>query len=203
MLLGLGAIAFFLFKKAFSTGDYAAARGPAQKSLSNLNVKDARPNDVLLIRGEGDEYEDMSFDVDRRNRYESGGDTWYELSGLYKGRRVYLEWYEDDELEIYLDKGEDVYLDQIGLDERKLSRIDAEESTSNFVEFRGQKWRYASSQEVGYYKDCLGNGEGFYTWEFAHPDGSQVIYVEKWEGEPFEAGIAHKIRPDKVTVLRK
>lgn len=203
LLLGLGVVAFFMFKQAFGGGYQKGDRQLPEKNLAHLTVKDARVGDVISIAGAGDDFEDLSFDVERRNRYESGGEAWYELAGRYKGRHVYLEWYDDDMLECVLNRGKELFLDELGISEDDLARFDAEQTRSNFVEYEGQKFRYDGSHEIGYFKDGRGDGEGFYNWDFVSEDKSLIISVEKWEGDPFEVSLNEKLNPDKITVFRK
>jgi hypothetical protein len=200
----LGIIAYLLVKKALDNKkdgqDALPVRAPVD--LANLTVREARPGDVVSIVGAGDDFADLSFTVDRRDRFESGREEWYELSGLYKGKRVYVEWCDEDELEVYLDKGEKIHLDELGLTERDLERLDREESTANTVNFDGRQWRYAISREVGYFKNGRGNGEGFYSWEFSSPDDRERLSIEKYAGDPFEVGRSLRLDPTAVTVYR-
>ena len=39
----------------------------------------------------GDEMTDLDFTVDRRTEYEAGSKRWFELSGMYKDRRIHLD----------------------------------------------------------------------------------------------------------------
>lgn len=204
VLLALGAGAFYMFSNAFG-GDYKQKQLEVEEgNYANLTIKDARKGDVILVEGSGVDYEDLSFDVDRRNRYESRGDAWYELSGKYRGKRVFLEWQDDDELEVWLDKNEvDLTLRDLGISEADLERYDQEESRRNTVTYNGSDWPYDGSKEVGYFEDDRGEGEGFYVWEFMAPNDRSQIYVEKWPGEPFDIGVVERVAPEMVRVLRR
>ncbi len=176
---------------------------PPPRDLANLTIVDARVGDAISIHGAGDDFDDLQFDVDRRNRYESGEEEWFEVSGKYRGRRVFVEYYEDDVLEVSaVVDPQRLTLDDLGLAEEDLIRMDEEQSRSNRIEHDGQEWTYAGSQEIGYFRDGRGDGEGYYSWEFEGAGAERLLCIEKWEGAPFEVLIARKIHPDDVRVFR-
>ncbi|MHC4943106.1 MAG: DUF4178 domain-containing protein [Planctomycetota bacterium] len=177
---------------------------PLPEDLSDDTVKDARVGDIVSISGFGDEYDDVDFVIKRRNRYESGGYEWYELLGEYKGRQVWIDWEEDDALEITATSPDrELRLSQLNITEEDLARMDEEESTDNFIEWDGQKFYYSESCEAGYFKDCAGPGEGFYLWDFEGEDGETFLAIEKWEGEPFSVFTGKTIRPFNVKVFKR
>ena len=174
-----------------------------QQDLASLDITDARHKDVVSILGLGDDFEDLDFTVDRKNRYESGGEKWYEVSGMYKGRRVFAEYHEDDELEVTVNLGKKkVKLADLNQTESDLVRMDEERSSSNGFEFEGLRWNYDSSNEVGFFQDGLGGEEGYYCWNFTSQDNLRQLFIEKWEGDPFEGGIAEVVNPSDVKVFR-
>ena len=182
-------------------------KGPAKgvsktKSLADLTVVDATLGDVLTIQGAGDDFDDMSFTVDRRHRYESDGEESFELSGKYRNRRIYLAFCEDDELEVLLMSTPKLTIEDIGVTEQALVEMDEKPSTANSISYNNDTWRYESSNEVGFFKDGQGTGEGYYNWEFVNSDGRQKLIIEKWVREPFEARIADKIAPSDILVFR-
>lgn len=183
----------------------AAAPAPVRppQDLANLNVTQARVGDTISASGAGDEFSDLDFTVDRRNRYESGDDEWYELSGLYRNRRVSLFVIDDQRLEVFAMTDQRVYdVRDIGVSEDDLARMDDQQDTSNYVTFENKRWFYKFSSEIGYFRDGVGEGEGFYSWEFREENGPRALSVEKWEGRPFEVFISRAINPSDVTVYR-
>ncbi len=209
LLLGvLGIVLIILLYKIFQKLSKASSKSSSESSsepvdLSKLQITDAKPGDLISISGAGDDCEDLQFTVDRRSRYESGGNEWFELGGVYRGQRVFVEYYEDDEIEVStkLDPRK-LTLQDLGVTEDVLKRMDEEQRRSNTVDYDGQMWSYRCSQEVGYMKEGHGEGEGFYSWEFESKDGESLLFIEKWEGESFEAGIARCIHPDDISVFR-
>lgn len=176
---------------------------PLPRDLADMTIKDARVGDVVTITGFGDDYDDVDFVIEKRNRYESGGVEWFELLGVYKGRQVWIEWEEDDALEITATTPErKLRLSQLNITEEDFARMDEEESTDHFVEFDGQKYYYAESCEAFYFKDCKGPGEGYYLWDFEGEDGESFLAAEKWEGEPFDIFTGKSIKPYNVKVYK-
>ena len=164
----------------------------------------AKVGDTIEIEGVGERFEHVNFTIDRRSRYESGGETWYEVSGTQRGERVYVELYDDDELEVTVQlPAAALSLHDLGLTEEDLARMDDERSPKNTVAYNGETWSYADSDEIGYSKDGKSPLEGYYNWDFKSADGLRVLFVEKWEGEPFEAGIAYHVHPEDVRVLER
>ena len=173
------------------------------RDLANLRIVDAREGDTVSIPGAGDDYDDLDFTVDRRDRYESGSERWFELSGMYRGRRVYVECYEADELEVSTKlKPTEVRLQDLGLEEADLIRMDEAQSRSEGFEYDGSRWDYERSREMEHFRGGTGSGEGFYGWEFREHGKDRILYVEKWEGEPFDVGIAKTVHPGDIRVYR-
>lgn len=197
ILLGLaGYLLYLAFRKKTKVETLPQQ---ADRDLANLTVKDVDRGDSIILSGASQSYEDLSFTVDRLNRYESDGKEWFELSGLSGGERVYLEWYEDDELEITLQRQSGIHLETIGVNEEDLARMDEEKSQSQFIEYQRKQWHYRESAEAGYFKDDNPQGEGFYYWKFECDE--LQLFIEKYEGDPFEVGISEKISSSRVRVF--
>ena len=197
ILLGL---AGYLLYRALRKKKPKAEALPQRADLANLTIKDATRGDNIILSGAGQSYEDLSFTVDRLNRYESNDEQWFEVSGFSAGKRVFLEWSEDDELEITLQRQGGLHLEAIGVTEEDLARMDEERSRSRFIEYQGKRWNYRESAEAGYFKDDGPEGEGFYYWKFDCDD--LQLFIEKYEGDPFEVGISEKISPSRVRIFR-
>ena len=201
ILICLLCLAGFLFYMAMRKKSKVKRPSLESSSLANLpTIKNARSGDTLILSGASENYEDVSLTVDRMNRYEVDSDSWYELSGLWSGKRIFLEWCEDDELEVGIQRKTGLGIEDIGITEEDLSRMDDQRSRSNFIEYDGQKWYYRESSEVGYFKDDGPEGEGFYMWQFESDDFQ--LFVEKYEVDPFEVGISEKINPSRIKVFR-
>ena len=175
----------------------------AIEPLVDLRVNDAQVGDSISIGGAGEDYEDLDFDVDRKHHYESGGDESFELSGIYRGRRLFLEVSEDDQTSVVLNTGKTKpELHDLGLSEDDLTRMDENQDRAEFCEYDGSRWNFQESGEVHIFQEAGSPGETFYGWEFREEGGARVLSVQKWEGEPFEVSMGQVINPDEVHVFR-
>ncbi len=170
----------------------AKAAGRRPLTLPNVGV-----GGVVSVRGlaEGEK----NFVVSKRNRYSQGGSDWYELVSEDGTQEVYLEYEEDDRLEVSLSQQSEERLADLGLSEEDLIRFDEEEDGT--FEHDGAQWRLTESAEAFYHEDSRpGSGEGFYYWDFKEPDGERMLTVERYEGEPFTVWRGRKVRPEDVSV---
>lgn len=203
VVLGLAFLLFIVLIK-LASGRKKGKGPPPVLDPTNITIKDARVGDIVTVSGFGDEFDDVDFVIEKRNRYESGGEEWYELLGVYKGRQVWIEWSEDDALEIVATSPDrEVKMSTLNITEDDLIRMDEEESAANYVEWEGRKFFYRESCEAGFFEDCSDSGEGFYLWDFEGEDGDSRLTVEKWEGEPFTAFTGRVIRPYNVKVYKR
>ena len=173
------------------------------EALTDLRVTDAQVGDSISISGAGDDYEDLNFDVDRKHRYDSGGDESFELSGLYRGRRGFLEVSQDDQISVVLYAGNvKPELHDLGLSEEDLTRMDQNQDRAEVCQYDGSRWNFQESGEVHFFREAGSTGEGFYSWEFWEESGARVFSVQKWEGAPFEVSLGRVVNADDVHVFR-
>lgn len=205
-LLGL-LLAVVLWKLMQPGSRPAIGSGPAvparvQQDLANLKITQAIIGDSLSITGAGDEFADLDFTVDRRDRYQSGQRFWFELSGQYRNRRVFVTVKDEDDVRVIKD-GKAITLDTLGITEEDLAALDERQNPADHFEFDGKNWMYRFSREHQFFPDGAGAGQGIYTWEFQEQDGRQFITVEKWEGEPFRGARSQQVNAGDVTVFRR
>lgn len=174
-----------------------------REDLGHLAVTDARAGDTLSIVGVGDEYADLDFTSDRRNSMEAGDRKWFELSGMYKERRVYVEVEAGDEVSVRgMFDGKRFTLDELGLSEDDMAAIDERQNPSDNFEFQNKVWMYRWSREVGVFTDGNETGRGYYGWVFQEQGGKRLLAIRKYEGEPFTAAVLLPVNPGDVTVFR-
>ena len=196
LLAALGVVLYMLFKPKKNP------ETPVE-DLADLTPMDARKGDTVSILAMGDDYDDLDFTVDRVNRYDADGDESKELSGVYRGARVFLEVWDDDGLEVRLCRDSDeIAFNALGLGEPDLIRLDETQDTSIEIAHDGARYRFDESGEVVCYEDGDREGEGYYTWTFVEVEGDRELYIEKWEGEAFEASLGRVIRPGDCRVFR-
>lgn len=181
----------------------AAKAIPANENPLESDPWDARKGDVISISGAAADYSDLDFPIDRRSAYEANNHRWVDLSGEFRGDRVYLEVYRFPQPDLIgILNPRKLTLTDIGVTEDQLAGIDSRQDHSASIDFEGKKWHWESSREVGYFENETGEGEGLYRWLFREPGGSRLICVEKWAGEPFDVRIARRLKALDVTVYR-
>ena len=169
----------------------------------DLDPWDAKRGDVISISGAAEDFSDIDLPVDRRSAYGSNVRRWVDLSGEFRGQRVYLEVYRHPEPDLVgLLDARKLSLTDIGATEELLAEIDTRQDPSASVDFEGKKWQWESSREIRYFENEIGEGEGLYRWLFREPDGTRLLCVEKWAGEPFEVRIARRLNQRDVTAYR-
>jgi hypothetical protein len=188
---------------AQGTAPSSSRPAPPSPNPIDLDPWDARPGDVISISGAAADFSDIDLAVDRRSTYQSSSHRWVDLSGEFRGVRMYLEVYRHPQLDLIgiLDDRK-LTLADIGATEDVLADIDTRQDPSTSVSFEAKQWRWESSREIRYFENDLGDGEGLYRWLFKEPGGSRLLCVEKWEDEPFDIRIARRLNPRDITVYR-
>lgn len=176
---------------------------PASATRPAVELMNARPGDVISIPGAAADFSDIDFTVDRRSSYQSGSRGWLDLSGDFRGDRVYLEVYPGAEPQVMgiLDPRRLTIADA-GMSEERLADLDSRQDPSQTIQWEGRRWAYESSREIGYFENEQGEGEGLYRWVFREDGGNRLLVVEKWEGQPFDVRIARKINPQDIVLFR-
>jgi hypothetical protein len=209
LLLILGsalAVVLWAMFRTTSPAKVGGAQPMRQVPASNpidIDPWDAQPGDVISVSGAAADYSDVDLAVDRRSTYQSNARRWVDLSGEFRGVRMYIEVYRHPQPDLIgiLDDRK-LTLSDIGTTEDMLADIDSRQDPSATVDFDRKKWNWESSREIRYFENDLGDGEGLYRWLFREPDGNKLICVEKWEGEPFDIRVAQRLNPRDVTVYR-
>jgi len=213
ILLGalLAVVLFQMFRSGGASGGVQAGRSaasapappPVTPSGANVDLVNARPADVVSLPGAAADFSDVDFTIDRRSAYEYMSRRWVDLSGEFRGNRVYLEVQPGSEAQVLgiLDSRR-LTLPDIGTTEAQLADMDSRQDPEAFVEFEGRRWLYEYSREIGYFENETGEGEGLYRWLFRESGGNRVLLVEKWEGEPFDVRVGQRLNPRDVTVYR-
>ena len=166
-------------------------------------IRAATVGDVLTISGLGPEYEDRYFFVERRHRYTSGSDSWYELVCADGDTQVWIDWTEGYDLSVSATADpEPIGLGGIGLTEDDLIALDEQHSIDNYIIVEGENYYYRNSSEVFFYRDGKGPGDAFYYWDFISERGLRSLSITKWEGRPFEVIFSEVLSPDNVTLYK-
>lgn len=205
LLLVLGfALAMVLYQMFKPAARPAIPATPVRAPLDTpTDLWNAKPGDGISIIGAAADFSDLDFTVDRRSAYESNGRRWIDLSGEFRGNRVYLEVHRHPELEVMgLLDPQRLTLADVGVSEDRLAELDQAQDPNETISFAGKQWRYDASSEIGYFENEQGSGEGVYRWLFREPNSSRFLCIEKWEGQPFDVRVATRVKPGDITVYR-
>ncbi|MCL0099519.1 DUF4178 domain-containing protein [Dehalococcoidia bacterium] len=188
-----------MFRSLFKKTDKSVRSGPVDES-----VHAARPGDLLTISGSYLEFEDAYFLVEKRNLYKSGSIEWHEVLGVDGDKRVWVEWptHTSPTLTVRKD-ARPIGLDQAGISKDVLLRMDEEESIDNTLIFEGATYHYENSDEALFFDSGLGEGDGFWFWEFTSDQESKVLSVVKWDNVPFEVYVSDILPFDSVNVYNQ
>jgi hypothetical protein len=172
-------------------------------NLAKLGIQDALLGDTLSISGAAADFSDVDFTIDRRDYYEAGSKQWFEVSGMWRGQRVFLEVHTDDILDVLGNfEGRRLTLDDFGLTEEDMGTIDERQNPNEFLDFEGKFWMYSFSREVGRFAEGRDTGTGLYRWQFHEQGGNRFLVFNKYEEEPFVAALWTRVNPGEITVFR-
>jgi len=175
----------------------------AVPDLANLKVSDARVGDALSVSGAAPDFSDIDFTVDRIDYYEAGSRRWWEVSGMWRDVRVFLEVHAEDTLEVSGNfDGRKITLDELSLSEDDLAEMDQRQNQSDFFDYNGKFWLYRFSREMGVFSEGRSAGRGFYCWRFQEQDTKRYLEIRKFEGEPFYGTFWTLLDPGEITVYR-
>ena len=175
------------------------------------SIRSAEVGDEVAIFGLTEGFDDVyrtverrdSFVVEQKNRYGSDAGEWFEVIGEDGERRFWVEWAEEDDLFVTATTHKKpMGLATVDLTEEKLIQMDEDNSIDNHFTAGGTRYYYKNSQEVIYYEDEEGEGEGFYLWDFVSQEEKRVLSVVKWEGVPFQVFISEVVPPGKLFVSK-
>lgn len=154
-----------------------------------LSVKELKVEDIVTLTIITDVFQTKGdYIVESKNRYAQGGYEWFEveLRGGEPGEKLWLEWEEDDELEIGLNL-QKLSLKELGLTPQILEEID-EEAEGSFI-YQGVEYEFDESGEAMFYRNCTGDGISFFYWDFEDEDEEHFIGVEKWGRREYEVHV--------------
>ena len=203
MLAGLLVVVISMMFRRPTPVPAPAMSAPQASAVIDAHPWNARRGDVISIRGAAEDFSDLDFTVDRRSAYQATNHRWVDLSGEFRGRRVYLEVFGRPQTEAMgLLDGKKMTLPDVSLTEDQMADFDSRQDPNAAITYDGKTWHYESSREIGYFENESGEGEGLYRWLFREQGGDRSLCIEKWEGEPFDVRIARRVSISDINVYR-
>lgn len=169
--------------------------------LEPLSVRELKKGDVVSLIIITDVFQTKGdYIVESRNRYaQESGYEWFEveLKGGDPGDKLWLEWEEDDELEIGLNL-QKVTLKELGLTPQLLEQFD-EEGEGCFT-YQSIEYEFDESDEALFYRNSEGSGILYYYWDFEDEAGEHFIGIEKWGRNEYEAHMGIYIKESDMEI---
>lgn len=164
---------------------------PPDKRLKQ-SIKKLADGQIIRIKG-------IAYKVVEKNKYREKKWEWYEykLFSLADGATIFLEWEEDDILEVSI-YDRFISFNDTGLTKKDLDIFDDDEK-GDFV-FQGELFRYDESDQAVYHKAMAKEGDEFYYWSFESKDGKKYLSVEKWD-EEYEVCLGYPVDPADIEII--
>jgi hypothetical protein len=177
---------------------------PAQPDLANLRPADARAGDVLSIAGAGDNMSDLDLTTDRHTSFLAGARQWFEVSGMYRDRRVAMRVENEEDVQVWLhNDARKLSLEDLGLSEQDLAEMDERQNPSDSFGFDNADWCWRQSAEARASRSDQSQPQTFYYWEFRQQNGGGLLAVRKPQSEPFTVTLFQQIPTADVTIYRR
>lgn len=179
----------------------ADVEASAKVAKLDIHLRDSCVGDIIHIKEVGPKFDDITFKIDGIHTYvDEDGFEWGEAYGDGPTGKVFLEFIEDDEIELFVKIGKmDLSLSDLGISLDDLWKIDEKED--GYIEYNGERFKYEDSGDVTFYHNGEGNGEGFYSWDFISDDDMLSLSIEKY-GSQVSAGLCNRVNYRQVELTR-
>ena len=153
-------------------------------------LDDVEPGGVIVVKG-------TEYLVEQKNRYTEAGGEWFELKLTGdEGRTFWIDWQEANGLNVTLTQEAD--FGALGLTSKDLAVFDDEE-TGEF-NFDDVVYHFNASGESQFHENCGIEGESFYYWNFEDEEHENVINVQRWSGNTYDASIGRYVKESDVEI---
>ncbi len=172
-----------------------------KENRHKYSIKDIKKNGFIKI-------DDKLYHVLPYGKFFDKKDEWFELkiTCIDTGKSTYLEWEEDDELEIFLSIKELDFSDlkddeNEEIDEDDLNQITQEEDD---IFFNGKKFEYEDDYKASYLRARDNKKFHIYLYEFEAKNG-QNITIENWsnndERPDYEIWLSKEIPSKSIEII--
>lgn len=142
------------------------------------------------------DYELDSYEVTAHHVYDLGDEMEMEEWALNSGRKtLYLSRYEDDEVEWSLAKKIPIG----AIDGNMRDYIQTHDDPPDRITYQDTTY-YLDDSDAGYfYENGKGKGEEFLSWTFLDESGDNIVTIEQWDEDAFEASSGHYVQEYQFT----
>ena len=154
------------------------------------SLDDVEPGGVIVVKG-------TEYLVEQKNRYTEAGGEWFELKLTGdEGRTFWIDWQEENGLNVTLTQETD--FGAFELTSEDLAVFDDEE-TGEF-NFDDVVYHFSAAGESQLYENCGTESESFYYWNFEDEEHENVINVQRWSGNTYDASIGRYVKESDVEI---
>jgi hypothetical protein len=196
ILVGTGAtlVGLTIYRSRF------APAAPREAAL-RASLRDVRKGGAICLGGFGDEGDDLHLFIDGYGRCERGPESWHELEGDYRGRRVGVEWREaDDGLKVIAFRRRRVAPDEAKVDFAAVEK--AEKTPGTTIEIDGAPYRVEKVGEGLRHVGGHAMGVPVKWWDLAAPEQHAFVRVERERDGPPRVSVGKAVAADAVEIFR-
>jgi hypothetical protein len=149
---------------------------PNPQTGRSKSIKAVQEGSVFTLRG-------LTYQTNQIHRYKEGSDwEWWELVCfcINTGEVVYIEWEEDDALEVCLTTHADLSLSKLNL---TASRIESVVDEEDSISYGGFTYIYEDDCKAKFFKDDQGKGTKVWIVDYEASDGEHYLSLERWKQE--------------------
>lgn len=165
------------------------------EARAKLNIKNLKEGSFLKLKGE-------LFKVKAIFTYSAGKEKWYEyeLFSISTGKTTYIEYEEDDKIDMY------VTIDSFNIRDLPVSIDDieymADEEDGSF-KFKGETFFYEDDYKASFSRN--GESEKVYLYEFSNEKENTFVTIEEWgsdqEGYDYKVHISTYLQDSDLEII--
>lgn len=162
-----------------------------------LRLENVQAGGLIHLSAVGPDLEDFDLKILAKHIYRESDYTWYELEGDRGEQKVWLEYEEDDELNISM-KVKDLKLRDLAIERSELDQMISQEDGE--IRYQNEIYYFEDHGQAVFYRYGLDdNAESFTYIDFETEDGQKFLSIADWDGE-LEISLSVAIRPSQISV---
>ena len=200
LLVGLLAAGVYFYRRRarLIAGDRMPGQLRAGAGLgSERKLQNVRAGGVLHLAAVGPDLEDFDVTVRARHEYQQGTSRWYELECDRGDATVWIDFEQDDGLEIAVALRK-LKMRDLGNDKRDLERMDEHEDGK--LSFEGRTYHLDDSDRANFHRGGQPEAESLYYWDFEDDDGRRFLGIERWDDGSYDVTYSESVTAEQVTV---
>jgi hypothetical protein len=185
----------------------------SSEDLSQATIFDATIDDIVILSGFGEGFDDVHLTVTEHNSYRlENGFTWDEVICQYQGKELCIE-AEKNHNEVFISATSEsrrLELQEIQdaegnlLNDEKMKYYLQADDDEEYIVFRNKRYYFDEGRKCLFLpKQQEEESELFFYWDFEDEKEEEILSIERWEDSPtlvvYRGTILH---PDFVSLLK-